>query len=49
MTKQQIRWAEQHNWFLESNNGEVIVRDEAEVFGVTSFTNFNKLKQWAGY
>lgn len=53
LTKQQIRWASQHDWFIsEAEQGQsVIVRDyhpSGEEFFPT-YSNFEKLKQWAGY
>lgn len=50
MTKAQIRWASEHDWFqLAAENG-VFVKDydgdkEISVF----FSDFAELKAWAGY
>jgi len=55
MTKQQIKWASQHDWFIgEIEHGEykaVIVRDyhpSGKEFFPT-YSDFDKLQKWAGY
>ena len=55
MTPKQTRWASQHDWFIESvklDNGSysVIVRgDVDDVADELGFTDFQQLKEWAGY
>lgn len=51
MTRRQIEWAKQHDWFIRAGIEYVIVRDftpsGAEVDAY--FDNFAKLRAWAGY
>ena len=58
MTRNQVRWAATHDWFLSSSerNGSVTVADvryDAKTQAVTSslrtFTDFRSLYAWAGY
>jgi hypothetical protein len=61
MTKQQIRWASQHDWFLyEGIDGmSVVCRDyDSHLCGngewhhdpiTVTFSNFRELRVWAGY
>lgn len=56
MNKQQLEWAKQHDWFIESwvnayNSYSILVKDdlnagETKVFG---HQEFKELKEWAGY
>lgn len=51
MTEKQIDWAASHDWFYASSfEGAVIVVDtEGPVDLLKTFTDFQKLKEWAGY
>ena len=56
MTKQQINFAAQHDWFLSDNGGgSILVMDYAHnedgliVMQPKTFTDFDLLLQWAGY
>ena len=61
MTLEQVRWAMAHDWFtgydlvwtceVVGNNYRVFVDSELLSFNMprTSFTNFDKLRKWAGY
>jgi hypothetical protein len=59
MTRQQMQWASQHDWFVDSfefNDSftiEVIDYDFSELNGYVrndiTFTSFMSLKKWAGY
>lgn len=53
MTPQQIKWAASHDWFTYAKlaQGVVYVRDyneKNEAFE-REFTNFSRLREWAGY
>jgi hypothetical protein len=55
MTKQQIEWAMRHDWYenlvRDNITGEciVVVKDDMVAGNTLVFTDFDKLKQWAGY
>lgn len=59
MTKLQIAWAKQHDWFravLNTTEGKVIIAEsrvvtaKGEVTGdCISTSNFKELRNWAGY
>ena len=56
MTTQQIAWAKTHDWFIESilskfrgQGLRVIVKDDMLAGNTLVFTDFEALKQWAGY
>ena len=53
MTKQQVRWARDHDWYLGtmSRDGQIIifVKHDYIPFIELEFTDFNELKIWAGY
>lgn len=53
MTKQQIRWASEHDWFILPLVGGVMVRDyidnDANKPTSIKFTCFEELYAWAGY
>lgn len=56
MNRFQINWARQHDWFIGSKNGLVLVQDWVKssengtfLSTVKSFTNFGELRAWAGY
>jgi|TARA_R110000822_G_scaffold285215_1_gene406566 hypothetical protein len=56
MTTQQIAWARKHDWFIESIPSKfrgkklrVIVKDDMVAGNTLVFTDFDELKQWAGY
>jgi len=59
MTRLQVRWASQHDWFISSkwrgNGYEVTVQGHTPDFrggwieSKPTFTNIERLKQWAGY
>ena len=51
MSKQNIRWAKTHDWFLDAIGGAVFVRDWTECGSPTiaSFRDIEELRSWAGY
>ncbi|MDE2026892.1 MAG: hypothetical protein KGJ07_10500 [Patescibacteria group bacterium] len=55
MTKQQQKWAAQHDWYLGADGNSVLVdevlvcRDGTVVQSEKSFTDFQALRDWAGY
>ncbi len=55
MTKQQIEWAQGHDWFIVAiGDGAILVMDvEAQDGRVYHkwqvFTDYRALRQWAGY
>lgn len=52
MNKQQIKWASEHDWFICAYDGYergVVVRDDFEPEKQKVFTDFRKLRVWAGY
>lgn len=54
MTRNQIRWAAQHDWFIKDNgDGSVTVLElqalGGRVFTVGIISNFKELRDWAGY
>lgn len=55
MTRQQIAWASQHDWFIADNtDGTIDVADICTHNGkvikaIACFSNFSELKAWAGY
>lgn len=55
MTIQQVIWASQHDWFIESivvrisGQIRIHVRDDMIVGNTLGFNDFDELKQWAGY
>ena len=57
MTRQQIAWAEQHDWWLRSRlpapghfeGGSVVVRGECDEPDEVEFSSFRELREWAGY
>lgn len=58
LTRPQIDFAEQHDWFLEEawdKEGTVYVRELTRLpdgtvdFKILWFDDFDKLKKWAGY
>ena len=54
MTKQQIKWASVHDWFLTATSNTVTVRDYEMQDGQyipirKTFDNLTELKIWAGY
>lgn len=55
MTRQQIEWAGQHDWFLKESFTGILVKStditsngEYETT-IREFKDFNRLKDWAGY
>jgi len=48
MTNTQIKWASQHDWFIEANHDTITVMDSG-LGVVETFTNFKELTIWAGY
>ena len=54
MTKQQVNWAEEHDWYVGMYNDvtpdgyRIIVKNDM-ASGVLYFTDFNELQNWAGY
>ncbi len=54
MTERQAKWAAQHDWFLtsfEESAGHwlVLVRDDQDYTRRDHFTNYQLLRDWAGY
>ena len=54
MTKQQVNWAKQHDWFrsvqvLDTGMTIVWCLSQRPERGVVPFTDIVKLKEWAGY
>lgn len=57
MTRQEVKWAEQHDWFLSAGgtkihgvvNMYVQVRDDTQHNAVLIFDSYKKLRAWAGY
>lgn len=55
MTKEQVAWAKQHDWFISSRYDSktdsyiVTVQDDFMAGWEIEFCNFNDLKTWAGY
>ena len=56
MDKHDVEWASKHDWFIEAIPSQfrgkelrVIVKDDMVGGNTLVFTDFNKLKQWAGY
>jgi hypothetical protein len=55
MKIKEIYWAMQHDWYYYTGTSTVdgartiYVRDDMVAGGVLSFTDFNLLKEWAGY
>jgi len=51
MTKRQIAWASQHDWFRFDRDGSVFVRDydENDQLIIVEFTDYQALRAWAGY
>jgi hypothetical protein len=54
-TQSQIAWARSHDWFIGiAPSGRIVCTDEYTKDGVfyrdtVSFTNFAKMRAWAGY
>lgn len=59
MTKQEIKWASQHDWFSHSNGDVVYVIEHVAdvtkpgelnwVETTKAFNDLEKLRNWAGY
>ena len=58
LTKRQIQWASEHDWFLGTKDGLVLVLDQQTEMcnGILTlcqnqktFNNFQALRDWAGY
>lgn len=57
MTKQQIQWAMQHDWYSHSNGDVVYViervvhtdRHGVKTNAVKPFNDYQELRAWAGY
>lgn len=54
LTPSQIKWASQHDWFVEAYDGFIACWDVSTHRGQTSRTivyhhDFAKLRDWAGY
>ena len=50
MTKQQIKWASQHDWYVcHSDILKRVTVWEQETMQTVCFTDFKELKTWAGY
>lgn len=48
MTKQQIRWACQHDWFLRADGIGVYVKADDGI-NCEYFTDYKDLRLWSGY
>jgi len=55
MSKRQIAWAKQHDWYIDSKDGQVLVSggwthiNGTAGHDVKVFSDFSKLYRWAGY
>lgn len=61
LSKQQIKWASQHDWFVSQQvdpqgNGSVVVEDvmynwikDTSIVTNKTFSDIEELKAWAGY
>lgn len=49
MTKDQIVWAQSHDWYVQDNGEVVMVRDEFDPDNTQIFSDFELLREWAGY
>jgi hypothetical protein len=56
LTQSHIKWASQHDWFIQDNgDGTICVCDASTTDGVYSETlihwnrSFRALREWAGY
>lgn len=58
MTKQQIKWASEHDWYLgpAATDGGILVQDHVvnmntgeSTITAKMFTDFAALRKWAGY
>lgn len=55
MTRQQIKWASSHDWFIRADGDTVIVsesiqhRDGSWTTEPVRFASFDALRAWAGY
>ena len=50
MTKSQIKWASEHDWFIKDNfDGSILVRGEYEGDDNFNISDFNELRDYAGY
>jgi len=50
-TPAQLAWARSHDWFISGDRTEIKCREvyAHEPARVITFTNFKKLRDWAGY
>lgn len=53
MTYNQIEWAKQHDWYVhyirEGDGSYTAIVYDSELQYSVRFTDFKKLKEWAGY
>ncbi len=51
MSYLQILWASHHDWYMTTRGNRVLVRDYTTDGELTTrwFSDFSKLKMWAGY
>ena len=59
LTEQQVKWASQHDWFIKTVRCQdaeqyefvigVVVRDDLVATETQIFTDFQELRNWAGY
>ncbi|MHA1809337.1 MAG: hypothetical protein ACTSYH_03390 [Candidatus Heimdallarchaeaceae archaeon] len=51
MTRNQIKWASTHDWYIGCNlhSGVVYVRDDSISAQAIIFDNIHELRAWAGY
>jgi len=53
-SKNQIKWASQHDWFVSGNESQIVCRSEYFQSGKVTIetvvhTDFQTLRDWAGY
>ena len=48
MTQTQIKWASQHDWFINATDTEITAMDSG-IGIVETFPDFKTLYAWAGY
>lgn len=49
MTRQQIKWAAQHDWFIRQSGNGVVVRGDCGEPDEVFFNDAKALRAWAGY
>ncbi len=46
-TKNQIKWASEHDWFVSGDASKIVCNEDG--IKNVEFTNFQLLREWAGY